>query len=269
MKLFKSKKKIEAQKNQQDVEYVSSKLVLVARDFGFSLKDLKVKECGVIPSLRDDSYVFFGLYNKDKTKIKDVVSGKVYACVDGVIQDGDKKYNEYSLNYFKAERAERPNFCMYSYYLKPKKNVCVKTTIFGTMEKYETFYLESIPDVSPNELFGEENVVVTKQTLKTAVAGDLSLCMPKRQLDNIIETLHALDNIAQGTANKDTLLYGVECKYYSARPVTNDNGDIDKFEITGKNNYYAIGDGAGFTRSLGQAAANGLMVAETILNKVQ
>ena len=166
MKLFKSKKKIEAQKNQQDVEYVSSKLVLVARDFGFSLKDLKVKECGVIPSLRDDSYVFFGLYNKDKTKIKDVVSGKVYACVDGVIQDGDKKYNEYSLNYFKAERAERPNFCMYSYYLKPKKNVCVKTTIFGTMEKYETFYLESIPDVSPNELFGEENVVVTKQTLK-------------------------------------------------------------------------------------------------------
>lgn len=110
---------------------------------------------------------------------------------------------------------------------------------------------------------------VTKQTLKTAVAGDLSLCMPKRQLDNIIETLHALDNIAQGTANKDTLLYGVECKYYSARPVTNDNGDIDKFEITGKNNYYAIGDGAGFTRSLGQAAANGLMVAETILNKVQ
>lgn len=111
---------------------------------------------------------------------------------------------------------------------------------------------------------------VTKQTLKTAVAGDLSLCMPKRQLDNIIETLHALDNIAKGTANKDTLLYGVECKYYSARPVTNNNdNDIDKFEITGKNNYYAVGDGAGFTRSLAQAAAQGLMVAETILKKVQ
>lgn len=97
-------------------------------------------------------------------------------------------------------------------------------------------------------------------TLKGAVAGDLSLCLPKRQLDNIIETLHALDSVAPGTSNYDTLLYGIECKYYSARPKTNEN-----FEIEGKSNYYAIGDGAGFTRSLGQAAAQGLMVADTIL----
>lgn len=100
-------------------------------------------------------------------------------------------------------------------------------------------------------------------SLKGAVPGDLSLCLPKRQLDNIIETLHALDKIAPGTANGDTLLYGIECKYYSARPKTSDT-----FEIEGKEGYYAIGDGAGFTRSLAQAAAQGLMVADTLLKNI-
>lgn len=97
-------------------------------------------------------------------------------------------------------------------------------------------------------------------TLK-AVAGDLSLCMPKRQLDDIIETLQKLDEIAPGTANADTLLYGVECKYYSARPETVD------FELVHTPDIYAIGDGAGFTRSLSQAAAHGLYVADLYLNK--
>ncbi len=102
----------------------------------------------------------------------------------------------------------------------------------------------------------------TRPTMK-AVPGDLSLCMPKRQLDNIIETLHALDKIAPGTANYDTLLYGIECKYYSARPETDD------FEIKSCNDIYAIGDGAGFTRSLSQAAANGLYVADKITRKIK
>ena len=98
----------------------------------------------------------------------------------------------------------------------------------------------------------------TRPTLN-AVAGDLSLCLPKRQLDNIVETLHALDVIAPGTANYDTLLYGIECKYYSARPETTD------FVLAGTKDIYAIGDGAGFTRSLSQASANGLYVADRIL----
>lgn len=98
----------------------------------------------------------------------------------------------------------------------------------------------------------------TRPTLR-AVAGDLSLCMPKRQLDNIIETLEALDRIAPGTNNYDTLLYGIECKYYSARP------KCSNFEIEGCQGIYAVGDGAGFTRSLSQAAANGLYVADLIL----
>ena len=97
----------------------------------------------------------------------------------------------------------------------------------------------------------------TRPTLQ-AVAGDLSLCMPKRQLDNILETLHALDAVAPGTANYDTLLYGIECKYYSARPACND------FAIEGCTGIYALGDGAGFTRSLSQAAANGLYVADKL-----
>ena len=99
-----------------------------------------------------------------------------------------------------------------------------------------------------------------RPSLKGAVPGDLSLCLPKRQLDNIIETLHALDKIAPGTANYDTLLYGIECKYYSARPNTD-----DRFEIEGKPGYFALGDGAGFTRSLAQAGCQGLMVADEIV----
>ena len=71
----------------------------------------------------------------------------------------------------------------------------------------------------------------TRPTLR-AVAGDLSLCMPKRQLDNIIETLEALDRIAPGTNNYDTLLYGIECKYYSARP------KCSNFEIEGCQGIY-------------------------------
>ncbi|MBR4454662.1 MAG: NAD(P)-binding protein [Solobacterium sp.] len=99
-----------------------------------------------------------------------------------------------------------------------------------------------------------------KPTLK-AVPGDLSLCMPKRQLDNIVETLHALDQVAPGTANYDTLLYGIECKYYSARP------DCRDFELTAAKGIFALGDGAGFTRSLSQAAANGLIVADIIAER--
>ena len=93
-----------------------------------------------------------------------------------------------------------------------------------------------------------------------ATPGDLSLCMPKRQLDNIIETIYALDKIAPGTANRDTLLYGAECKYYSARPKFIN----DRFEIA--EDIYCIGDGASVTRSLSQAGAQGLYVADMIVN---
>ena len=94
-----------------------------------------------------------------------------------------------------------------------------------------------------------------------AVAGDLSLCIPKRQLDNIIETIYALDKVAPGTANYDTLLYGVEAKFYSIKPKFKDND----FRI--RDNVYTIGDGAGITRGLAQAGANGLYVADLIKSR--
>ena len=92
-----------------------------------------------------------------------------------------------------------------------------------------------------------------------AVPGDLSLCIPKRQLDNIIETMYAINNIAPGTSNYDTLLYGVEAKYYSVRP----NFINENFEIC--EDVYAIGDGSGVTRGLSQAGAMGLYVGEKIV----
>ena len=98
-----------------------------------------------------------------------------------------------------------------------------------------------------------------RPTLK-ATAGDISLVLPHRILTNIIETIYALDKVAPGTANDDTLLYGCESKYYSLKPKHNEN-----FEVY--DNVYLIGDGSGITRGLSQSAAMGLYVADKILEK--
>ena len=91
----------------------------------------------------------------------------------------------------------------------------------------------------------------TKPTLK-ATPGDLSLVLTKRHLDNIIEMIYALDKIAPGTANYDTLLYGVEVKFYSSRL------QLSRELETKLPNMFAIGDGAGITRGLSQASASGV-----------
>lgn len=101
-----------------------------------------------------------------------------------------------------------------------------------------------------------------KPTLN-ATPGDLSLVIPKRQLDDIIEMIYALDKIAPGTANHDTLLYGVEVKFYSAKPELTNELET-KYE-----NMFAIGDGAGVTRGLAQAAATGIYVARNIIKRVK
>lgn len=100
----------------------------------------------------------------------------------------------------------------------------------------------------------------TKPTLH-ATPGDLSLVLPKRQLDNIIEMIYALDKLAPGTANYDTLLYGVEVKFYSARIALSPELE------TVKRNMFACGDGAGVTRGLSQAAASGVHVARTVAQR--
>ncbi|MBO6229348.1 MAG: NAD(P)/FAD-dependent oxidoreductase [Ruminiclostridium sp.] len=97
----------------------------------------------------------------------------------------------------------------------------------------------------------------TVPTLK-ATPGDLSLVIPKRQLDDIIEMIYALDKIAPGTANYDTLLYGVEVKFYNSK-VTVD----DRLETSVKG-LYALGDGSGVTHSLSQASASGVYAARVI-----
>ena len=102
-----------------------------------------------------------------------------------------------------------------------------------------------------------------RPTLKEAVPGDLTLCMPQKTMQSIIEMIHALDTITPGIATEHTLLYGIEAKYYSAHP------DIDnKLEIQGIQNLYVGGDGAGLTRGLAQAGACGVYIARNILNKI-
>jgi len=95
-----------------------------------------------------------------------------------------------------------------------------------------------------------------------ATPGDLSLVLTKRHLYNIIEMIYALDKIAPGTANYDTLLYGVEVKFYSSRL------ELTRELETKLPNMFAIGDGAGVTRGLSQASASGVHVARTIAERI-
>ena len=92
-----------------------------------------------------------------------------------------------------------------------------------------------------------------------ATPGDLSLVIPKRILDGIIEMIYALDKIAPGTANDDTLLYGVEVKFYNMEV------KLDENLQTQYPGLYVIGDGSGVTHSLSHASASGVHVARTIL----
>ena len=92
----------------------------------------------------------------------------------------------------------------------------------------------------------------------SATPGDLSLVLPKRILDGIIEMIYALDKIAPGTANDDTLLYGVEVKFYNMEV------ELDEHLESCHKGLYIIGDGSGVTHSLSHASASGVYVARQI-----
>lgn len=98
----------------------------------------------------------------------------------------------------------------------------------------------------------------TVPTLKTAVPGDLSFVLPHRHLTSIVEALRAFDKLAPGLYSKNTLLYGVEVKFYSSKL------QVEPDFSTQMPGLYAIGDGAGITRGLMQASATGVMVARAI-----
>ena len=104
------------------------------------------------------------------------------------------------------------------------------------------------------------NECTVRPTL-SATPGDLSLVLPKRILDGIIEMIYALDKIAPGTANDDTLLYGVEVKFYNMEVALKENLESCHPGL------YIIGDGSGVTHSLSHASASGVFVARDIIGE--
>ena len=99
-------------------------------------------------------------------------------------------------------------------------------------------------------------------TLKNATPGDLSFVLPYRHLSNLMEMLEALDNVAPGVNSGDTLLYGVEVKFYSMKLKLTSSLETEV------KNLFAIGDGAGVTRGLFQASISGVVAAREILKRV-
>jgi hypothetical protein len=98
-------------------------------------------------------------------------------------------------------------------------------------------------------------------TLKEAVPGDLGLVLPYKTMKSIIEMIEALDHVTPGIASEHTLFYGVEAKFYSARP------EVSKEFETKISGLYVGGDGAGITRGLAQAGASGIWIARDIAKK--
>jgi uncharacterized FAD-dependent dehydrogenase len=102
---------------------------------------------------------------------------------------------------------------------------------------------------------------LVQPTLKEATPGDLSLVLPYRHLINILEMLEAMDRIIPGVNSRNTLLYGVEVKFYSSRL------QLNKALESQIHNLFAAGDGAGLTRGLTQASASGMYVGREILRR--
>ncbi|HHY45597.1 MAG TPA: NAD(P)/FAD-dependent oxidoreductase [Firmicutes bacterium] len=103
---------------------------------------------------------------------------------------------------------------------------------------------------------------MVRPTLKDATPGDLTLVLPYRHVRNILEMLEALDKIMPGIWSRNTLLYGVEVKFYSSRV------KVDSSMETGISGLFAVGDGAGVTRSLAQASAAGVKAARSVLDRL-
>jgi uncharacterized FAD-dependent dehydrogenase len=100
-------------------------------------------------------------------------------------------------------------------------------------------------------------------TLKSAAPGDLSFALPYRHLTGLVEMLQAMDKLTPGVASPDTLLYGIEVKFYSCRP------QLSSCLETEVGNMFAVGDGTGVSRGLVQASASGLVVAVEIMSRIE
>ncbi len=102
-----------------------------------------------------------------------------------------------------------------------------------------------------------------RPTLSSAAPGDLSFALPYRHLTGIIEMLDAMEKLAPGVASPDTLLYGIEVKFYSCRP------QLSACLETEVSNMFAVGDGTGVSRGLVQASASGLVAAVEIMRRTE
>ena len=102
-----------------------------------------------------------------------------------------------------------------------------------------------------------------KPTLESATPGDISFALPFRHLTGIIEILMAMDKMMPGVGSADTLLYGIEVKFYSFRP------KLSSCLETEIKNFFAVGDGTGVSRGLVQASASGLVAAVEIMNRME
>jgi len=104
---------------------------------------------------------------------------------------------------------------------------------------------------------------LVQPTLAAATPGDLSFVLPHRYLSSILEAVGALDRFAPGIGSRHTLLYGIEVKFYSARPHL--SGRLET-EVA---NLFAAGDGAGVTRGLVQASASGLLTGREVARRAR
>jgi len=188
-------------------------------------------------------------------------NGQVVAeNTDGIITVNGHSYND------KALQSENTNFALLvsNKFTEPfkepyqyGKRIASLSNMLGGGVLVQRFG-DLIRGVRSNEHRLEQSF--TRPTLK-ATPGDLSLALTKRNLDNIIEMIYVLDKIAPGTANYDTLLYGVEVKFYSSRLQLSNELE------TVMPGFYAVGDGAGITRGLAQAGASGIIAARSIAEK--
>lgn len=99
-------------------------------------------------------------------------------------------------------------------------------------------------------------------SLKDAAPGDLSFVLPYRYITDILEMLEVMDKIAPGLNSPDTLLYGVEVKFYSRQLKLDRNLETEVKDL------FAIGDGAGVSRGLIQASVSGIIAAREILERI-
>lgn len=230
--------------------------------------------------------VDIGVRVEMKDSIWEHFSNKIY---EPKILNKSKTYNDecrmFCFNKGGLVSAENNNGIItangHAYAEKDKKTNNCNFAILSSMKFTEPFnqptkYCEHISELG--NMLGAGNVIVQRfgdlvnghrstyekiaknsvvPTLK-AEPGDIGAFMPYRHLLNIIETIYALDKVAPGTANYDTLLYGCESKYYSIKPKFKN----EFFEIT--DNIYCIGDGSGISRGLSQAGAMGLIVGKHI-----